>query len=109
MGGHTPATLRPRRPKPKGSTRRRAAVGLLINVALVMPQSVCIVGWAGSAPRCPDPPGLNAQSTDPMLAFFRFLAGVLLLIAVIAAVSDGTRSVAAGALVSTPLAEHWYR
>ena len=42
-----------------------------------------------------------------MLAFFRFLAGVLLLIAVIAAVYDGTRSVAAGALVSTPLAEHW--
>ncbi|HEY7084531.1 MAG TPA: hypothetical protein VH519_06910 [Hyphomicrobiaceae bacterium] len=42
-----------------------------------------------------------------MLAFFRFLAGVLFLIAVIAAVDDGTRSVAAGAFVSTPLAEHW--
>ena len=107
MGGHTPAILRPHRPQPKGSTHRWAAVGLLINVALVMPQSACIVGRAGRAPRCPDPPELNAQSTDPMLAFFRFLAGVLLLIAVIAAVSDGTLSVAAGALVSTPLAEHW--
>ena len=72
-----------------------------------MPQLVCIVGPAGRAPTCPDPPELNAQSTGPMLAFFRFLAGVLLLVAVIAAVYDGTRSLAAGALVSTPLAEHW--
>jgi hypothetical protein len=44
-----------------------------------------------------------------MLAFFRFLAGVFLLIAVIAAVYDGTRSLAAGTLVSTALAEHWSR
>ena len=64
-------------------------------------------GAGGQWAEVPDPPELNAQGTDPMLAFFRFLAGVLLLIAVIAAVYDGTRSVAAGALVSTPLAEHW--
>jgi hypothetical protein len=42
-----------------------------------------------------------------MLAFIRFLAGVLLLVAVIAAVNDGTRSLAAGSLVSTPISEHW--
>ena len=54
-----------------------------------------------------DPLELNARARDPMLALFRFLAGVFLLIAVIAAVYDGTRSLAAGALVSTPLAEHW--
>jgi hypothetical protein len=86
------------------------SVALVVKVALVMPQSACIVEPAGSAPRRPDLQdlkALNAQSTDPMLAFFRFLAGVLLLIAVIAAVDDGTRSVAAGAFVSTPLAEHW--
>ena len=47
------------------------------------------------------------NTRDPMLALFRFLAGVCFLIAVIAAVYDGTRSLAAGALVTTPLAEHW--
>jgi hypothetical protein len=42
-----------------------------------------------------------------MLAFFRFLAAVLLLIAVIAAVYDGTRSAAAGRLATTSIAQHW--
>ncbi len=42
-----------------------------------------------------------------MLAFLRFLAAVILLIAVIAAVYDGTRSVTANKLVTTSLAEHW--
>jgi len=42
-----------------------------------------------------------------MLAFFRFLAGLALLIAVIAAVYDGTRSLAADRAVTTPLLEHW--
>jgi hypothetical protein len=42
-----------------------------------------------------------------MLQFFRFLAGVLLLIAAIAAVYDGTRSAGAGHLVTTSLIEHW--
>jgi hypothetical protein len=42
-----------------------------------------------------------------MLASFRFLAAVLLLIAVLAAVYDGTRSLSANTLVVTPLAEHW--
>jgi hypothetical protein len=44
-----------------------------------------------------------------MLAFFRFLAGTFLLIAVIAAVYDGTRSLAAGSLAITSLLEHWSR
>lgn len=44
-----------------------------------------------------------------MRAFLRFLAGVLLLIAVIAAVYDGTRSLAAGSMVTTSFAEHWSR
>jgi hypothetical protein len=44
-----------------------------------------------------------------MLAFFRFLAGTCLLIAVIAAVYDGTRSLAAGSLATTSLLEHWSR
>jgi hypothetical protein len=47
--------------------------------------------------------------TDAMLAFFRFLAGTFLLIAVIAAVYDGTRSLAAGSLAMTSLLEHWSR
>ena len=42
-----------------------------------------------------------------MLAFLRFLAGVLLLVAVIAAVYDGTRSLSLHQLVMTPLLEHW--
>jgi hypothetical protein len=42
-----------------------------------------------------------------MLLFFRFLAGVFLLVAVIAAVFDGTRSLAAGSMVTTSLVEHW--
>jgi hypothetical protein len=42
-----------------------------------------------------------------MLAFFRFLAGTLLLIAVIAAVYDGTRSLNANKMVTTSLFEHW--
>lgn len=44
-----------------------------------------------------------------MLAFFRFLSGTFLLIAVIAAVYDGTRSVATGGLVMTSMLEHWSR
>jgi len=44
-----------------------------------------------------------------MLAFFRFLAATFLLIAVIAAVYDGTRSAASGGLVMTSLLEHWSR
>lgn len=42
-----------------------------------------------------------------MRAFLRFLAGALLLVAVIAAVYDGTRSAAVGSMVMTPLIEHW--
>lgn len=42
-----------------------------------------------------------------MTAFLRFLASVFLLIAVIAAVYDGTRSLKADHMVSTPLVEHW--
>ena len=42
-----------------------------------------------------------------MLAFFRFLAAVFLLIAVFAAVYDGTRTLAAEKLVTTSLLEHW--
>jgi hypothetical protein len=42
-----------------------------------------------------------------MLAFFRFLGGLFLLIALIAAVHDGTRSLAASHLVTTSLIEHW--
>ena len=44
-----------------------------------------------------------------MLAFFRFLAGTFLLIAVIAAVYDGTRSLGTGGLAMTSLIEHWSR
>ena len=42
-----------------------------------------------------------------MLGFLRFLAGVLFVIAVLAAVYDGTRSMAAHELVTTSLFEHW--
>jgi hypothetical protein len=42
-----------------------------------------------------------------MLAFFRFLAAVFLLIAVLAGVYDGTRTLAADRLVTTSLVEHW--
>ncbi len=42
-----------------------------------------------------------------MLAFFRFLAAVFLLTALIAAVYDGTRTLAANHLVTTSLLEHW--
>jgi len=55
------------------------------------------------------PLGVNPHSTDIMLAIFRFLAGVFLLIAVIAAVYDGTRSLSAGSLLNTSLVEHWSR
>src|SRR5471030_1144360 len=44
-----------------------------------------------------------------MLAFFRFLAGTFLLIAVIAAVYDGTRSFGTGGVAMTSLIEHWSR
>jgi hypothetical protein len=44
-----------------------------------------------------------------MLAVFRFLAGTFLLIAVIAAVYDGTRSLGTGGLAMTSLIEHWSR
>jgi hypothetical protein len=42
-----------------------------------------------------------------MRPFLRFLAGVFLLIATIAAVYDATRSLGAGGLVMTSLMEHW--
>jgi len=42
-----------------------------------------------------------------MLGVLRFLSGVLFLIAVLAAVYDGTRSLAAHTLVTTSLFEHW--
>jgi hypothetical protein len=42
-----------------------------------------------------------------MLALFRFLAALFLLIAVIAGVYDGTRSMAADRLVTASLLEHW--
>jgi hypothetical protein len=44
-----------------------------------------------------------------MLAFFRFLGGTFLLIAVIAAVYDGTRSLGTGGVAMTSLIEHWSR
>jgi hypothetical protein len=44
-----------------------------------------------------------------MLALFRFLAGTFLLIAVIAAVYDGTRSLGTGSVAMTSLIEHWSR
>ena len=53
------------------------------------------------------PPQVKLRYTDAMLAFFRFLAGIFLLIAVIAAVYDGTRSLAGGGLAMTSLVEHW--
>ena len=42
-----------------------------------------------------------------MLTLFRFLAAVFLLIAVLAGVYDGTRTLAADRLVTTSLLEHW--
>jgi hypothetical protein len=42
-----------------------------------------------------------------MLGVLRFLAGVMFVIAVLAAVDDGTRSIAADQLVTTSLFEHW--
>jgi len=42
-----------------------------------------------------------------MLAFLRFLAGAFFLVAVIAAVGDGTRTLATGVLTTTSLLEHW--
>ena len=42
-----------------------------------------------------------------MLAFLRFLSGVFLLVAVIAGVYDGTRSLSAHAPVMTSLLEQW--
>jgi hypothetical protein len=42
-----------------------------------------------------------------MLGLLRFLAGVLFVVAVLAAVYDGTRSIAADQLVVTSLLEHW--
>jgi hypothetical protein len=42
-----------------------------------------------------------------MLAFFRFLAALFLLIAVVAGVYDATRSMAADRLVMASLLEHW--
>lgn len=42
-----------------------------------------------------------------MLLFLRFLAAVFLLMAVIAGVYDGTRSLAADKLVMISLLEHW--
>ena len=42
-----------------------------------------------------------------MLALFRFLAALFLLIAVIAGVYDGTRSLAADRVLMTSLLEHW--
>jgi hypothetical protein len=44
---------------------------------------------------------------NAMLFLLRFLAGICLLIATIAAVYDGTRSLGAGGLVMTSLIEHW--
>jgi hypothetical protein len=42
-----------------------------------------------------------------MLAFLRFLAGVLLLVAALALAYDATRTSAAGTLVTTSMLEHW--
>jgi hypothetical protein len=42
-----------------------------------------------------------------MRATLRFIAAVFLLIAVLAAVYDGTRTLAAHTLVTTSLLEHW--
>jgi hypothetical protein len=42
-----------------------------------------------------------------MRGVLRFLAGVMLVIAVLAAVYDGTRSIAADRLVTTALIEQW--
>jgi hypothetical protein len=42
-----------------------------------------------------------------MLGVLRFLASLMFVIAVLAAVDDGTRSIAADQLVTTSLFEHW--
>jgi len=42
-----------------------------------------------------------------MMAFLRFLAGAFLLVAVIAAVNDATRSLAANRVVTTSSYEQW--
>jgi hypothetical protein len=42
-----------------------------------------------------------------MLGVLRFLSGVLFLIAVLAAVYDGTRSLDTHTLITTSLSEHW--
>ena len=42
-----------------------------------------------------------------MMIALRFLAGVFLLVAVLAIVHDGTRTIAANSLVTTSLLEHW--
>src|SRR5205814_10185020 len=77
-------------------------------VTVAMPQSLCIVsGGAVRADGEPAAHGVHVRHT--MLAFFRFLAGTFLLIAVIAAVYDGTRSLGVGGLAMTSLIEHWSR
>jgi hypothetical protein len=50
---------------------------------------------------------INNTGRIAMMAFLRFLAAVLLLVAVVAGVYDGTRSLAAHAPVMTSLLEHW--
>jgi hypothetical protein len=72
-----------------------------------MPQSACNV-----APEAAPPAGAARHSPrgskpKAMLASFRFLAALFLLIAVIAGVWDGTRSLAADRLVTASLLEHW--
>ena len=52
-------------------------------------------------------PVLQRCVAETMLATVRLLAAVFLLIAVLAAVYDGTRSLAADRLVTTSLLEHW--
>lgn len=44
-----------------------------------------------------------------MAILLRFLGSVFLLVGVIALVYDGTRTMAANHMVTTPLAEHWSR
>ena len=84
----------------------RAASSASRHAAVAAPQSLCIVALRPARRSASGRPRVNF-GTDAMLAFFRFLAGTFLLIAVIAAVYDGTRSLAAGGLAMTSLVEHW--
>ena len=72
-------------------------------VPVAMPQWLCIVRCDGDFRS----PNLACSRRIPCCLSFVSWQACLLLIAVIAAVYDGTRSLAAGGLVMTSLMEHW--